>query len=91
MTWIWVFNGNNSRFASGVFSSREKAETWIQEKQLSGILTAYPLDLGVYDWALDNGFFKPKREDQRSAEFIGRFSCANQPHVHYEEGRVQAE
>ncbi len=91
MTRIWVFHGENSRFASGVFSSRELAEAWIQEKQVSGVLTGYPLDVGVYDWAVAHEFFKVKREDQKSPHFIARFTSASQPHVHFEDGKVQAD
>jgi len=69
-----------------VFTRRDLAEEWIQKHGLSGTLTAYPLDVGVYEWALNKGTFKPKRDDQQSAEFIQRFSSASQEHYHYENG-----
>jgi len=47
--WIWVFSGESSRFPSRLFRSRESAETWIGQHEVSGVLTAYPLDTGVYD------------------------------------------
>jgi len=83
---IWVFNGNKSNFPSGVFSNREVAEAWIGRYGLSGVLTKYPIDEGVYDWALANGTFKVKREDQTQAKFIQSFSSASQEHYHYEDG-----
>jgi hypothetical protein len=83
---IWVFNGNNSRLPSGVFSKRELAEAWIDKHALSGILSKYPIDEGVYDWALANGTFKAKCEDQTQAKFIQSFSSASQEHYHYEDG-----
>ena len=86
MNSVWVFNGNNSNFPSGVFSSREKAEEFISTRKLSGVLTEYPMDVLVYDWAISNGHFKPKRDDQRTPEFIQRFSSASQEHFHYENG-----
>lgn len=44
---IWVFNGTMARFPSGLFSSLAEAKAWIKKNKLSGILTKYPLDLGV--------------------------------------------
>jgi hypothetical protein len=85
---IWVFNGPGSGFPSGVFSQRSIAETWIKTHSLSGTLTCYPIDTGVYDWALLNGFFKPKKEEQQTAGFIQKFSSASQEHFHYEDGNL---
>ncbi len=83
---VWVFNGANAHFPSGVFSSREGAEEWIQKHRLSGTLTKYPIDMSVYDWAIENGFFKLKDEGNKSASFIQRFSSASQEHYHYKDG-----
>lgn len=89
--WVFVFNGadptgrGNIAFASGVFSSRERAEEWIARRRLAGVLTAYPLNEGAYDWAVANGHFKPKRDDQRTPEFIGRFASGHL-HWHYDNG-----
>jgi hypothetical protein len=84
MNTIWVFNGSRAQFPSGVFTQREIAEQWIHENRLNGTLTAYPLDIGTFDWAVSKGYFTPKRDDQRSSEFIQRFSSASQEHYHYE-------
>lgn len=88
---VWVFNGSgfaspNHPIPSGVFSARELAETWILKHQLSGMLTAYPVDIGIYDWAVQKEIFKPKQEKHTSPEFIQRFSSASQEHFHYENG-----
>ncbi|HEY1174204.1 MAG TPA: hypothetical protein VGH19_22755 [Verrucomicrobiae bacterium] len=88
MNEVWVFNGAKSRFPSGVFTQRELAETWIRKHKLTGTLTAYPLDVGVYDVAVEKGWFKPEREEQHTSEFIGRFSAAQQEHYHYEDGEL---
>lgn len=85
---IWIFNGINSRFASGVFDTLEKAETWIAQNKLTGVLTNYPLNKGVYDWAVGNALFSPKSEEQKTPEFIGKFSSASQEHFHYEDGKI---
>jgi hypothetical protein len=84
---VWLFSGISSQFPSAVFRTREAADAWIRRHGVSGVLTAYPLDLGVYDWAVDHGFFKPKRDEQRGPIFIQRFSSAYQEHYHYDEGR----
>ncbi|WP_232107250.1 DUF7710 domain-containing protein [Gimesia alba] len=83
---MWVFHGASAQFAIGVFSSREKAETWINRHQLIGVLTRYPVDTGVYDWAIETGMFSPQKEYQTGAKFIGRFTSASQEHFHYESG-----
>jgi hypothetical protein len=83
---VWVFNGNNSRFASGIFEDFVKAEAWIKENKLSGILTLYPLDKGVYQWAIENNLFAAKSEKHTTPEFIGAFTTASQDHYHYEDG-----
>ena len=42
MNFVWVFQGPRAQFASGVFSSQERAEEWIALHRLSGLLTRYP-------------------------------------------------
>jgi hypothetical protein len=86
---VWVFCGDKGRFPSGVFVTREQAEQWIGAHGLSGALTAYPLGEGVYDWAIANGCFNAKREDQRRPEFIQNFSSGSLEHYHYENGRTE--
>ena len=86
---VWVFTGGGD-FPGGVFSTRERADAWIGGHGLSGTLTAYPLDAGVYDWTVGRGRFQPKRDYQTTPRFIGRFSLAYQEHYHYEDGRRSA-
>ena len=51
-------------------------EQWIRQHGLSGTLTAYPLDIGTFHWAVGAGHFTPKRDDQRSAESVrGTLIC----------------
>jgi hypothetical protein len=85
-TFVWVFVGEHAAFPSGVFTTRERADSWIRNHRLSGVLTAYPVDQGAYDWAIDQGFFNPKNDDKRTPDFIGKFSSAMQEHFHYAEG-----
>ena len=45
---IWVFqNVLKGRFAGGLFTTREAAEQWIEKNGCSGVLTLYPVDVGV--------------------------------------------
>jgi hypothetical protein len=84
---VWVFHGSRATFASGVFTSRAAAEAWIARVQASGTLTRYPLDISVYDWAVERGYFEPTKAQHRAPEFIQGFSCASLEHEHYEDGR----
>jgi hypothetical protein len=84
---VWVFNGDGGGFPSGVFQSVEKAEEWISKHGLSGLLTWYPLDVGVYEWAIENGYFSPHKDYHKAADFIQRFSSAHTDHHHYKNGR----
>lgn len=88
MNSIWVFHGVNARFAGGVFTGIEKAEEYIRKHKLSGVLTEYPLDEGVYDWAIDNNYFEIKKDSQREPTFIQGFSSAGQEHFHYQDGEI---
>ena|SRR5215475_10186484 len=81
---IWVFNGARNHFPSAVFTERSLAEAWIQQNQLEGTLTAYPLNISAYDWAIEKGYFTPKKEEQASPNFIANFSSAFQEHYHFE-------
>lgn len=84
---VWVFMGANARFPAAVFSCPEKANDWIVRNGLTGCLTEYHMDLSAYDWAVNEGFFVPKRADHHEAKFKERFTSAAQSHFHYEDGR----
>jgi hypothetical protein len=85
---IWLFHGSEAQFASAVFTERVAAESWIAENRLTGVLTEYPVNVGVYDWAIEKGYFKPKTSVHVSPAFIGRFTTATQEHFHYENGKL---
>jgi hypothetical protein len=89
---VWVFTGARSSpsdstptFPGGVFSSLDVAEAWIKHHALSGTVTLYRLDVGAYDWAIDQGYFNPSKPHHGTSEFIGRFSGGD-IHYHYEAG-----
>ncbi len=80
---MWVLNcGEN--FPAGIFETKEKAEEFIEKYGLSGTLTKYPVNKIVYDWAIENEYFKPKSEWHKESGFIGTFSSAHQEHYHYD-------
>lgn len=83
---VFVFNGSRADFPAGVFSDRELAIAWIKRHGLSGTLTEYPVDVGIYDWATENGHFKPKRAEQETPLFMQGFTSAAQWHVHFVNG-----
>jgi hypothetical protein len=86
---VWVFNGVQANFPSAVFSSREKAESWIGLYLLTGTLTEYPLDIGMYDYSILNNHFVPKKEEHATSLFIGKFTNGGIAHFHYEDGALE--
>jgi hypothetical protein len=76
-------------FSGGIFTERAIAEAWIATHRLTGVLTAYPLDEGCYDFAVRNGMLSHRafEENQGNAKFIGAFSSASLDHFHYENGK----
>ena len=90
---IWVFNGANSRFSGGVFEHLDVAEQWIKSNGLTGMLTKYPLNRGVFEWADDNNLIRMKaeklKEKRKDPIFIGGFTTAAMEHFHYENGQKE--
>lgn len=84
---IWIFHGAGGRFASAAFKDFNKAETWISNHKLTGILTAYPIDIGVYDWAIENGLLGIRKPHEGTPEFIQKFTSASMDHYHFEDGK----
>ncbi len=83
---VWVFCGSNSLFPSGVFIELGAADRWIKEHSLTGTLTAYPLNTGVYEWAINKGYFLPSKSHQKTPLFKQNFTSASMEHYHYENG-----
>ena len=82
--YVWIFVGKNASFPSGVFTSKVNAQEWIIQNRLEGVLTRYPVDIPVYDWAIKRGTFSPRKDKHHYSEFIASFSSASQEHYHYE-------
>lgn len=83
---VWIFHGEGARFSTGVFGSEEKARHWILHHKMTGVLTQYPVDICVYDWAIENNFFTPTKEHESGVDFIQGFTSGSQKHFHFEDG-----
>lgn len=83
---VWAFHGQGGRFSSGIFMDKREAIAWIAQHKLTGVLTQYPLNQGVYDWAIENTLFEVTKAHESRAEFIQQFTCAGQQHYHFEHG-----
>lgn len=85
---MYVFIGEGSNFPAGIFTTLENAKEWIEKYSLNGILNKYPIDIGIYDWAIKEDFFTVKNEHQKQSKFIQRFTCASMEHFHFEDGKL---
>lgn len=81
--YMWIIQSSKSRNIVGCFFKQEDAEQFIYKHQLQCILTQFPMDQSVYDWVIENGFWKPKFESQTQGEFISDFSSAYLKHEHF--------
>lgn len=59
---MYVFIGEGSNFPAGIFTTLDNAKEWIEKYSLSGILNKFPIDMGIYDWAVKEDLFSIKRE-----------------------------
>jgi len=85
---LWVFSGAQRHFPGGIFSQRSLAEEWIASHRLTGTLTLYPLDIGAYEWAIHQDWFRPTKPHESEPQFVGGFTAAQQEHFHYEDGEL---
>ena len=85
---VFVFNGEGGQFPAGIFTELDAAKLWIKKYALSGILNVYPLNIGIYDWAIEHGFFQVKNVGQSKSSFVGKFTCAAIEHYHFENGEM---
>lgn len=87
---IWIFVGEGGRFPSSAFQDLDEAEEWISKHALTGLLSAMPIDQGLFEWALEHDALNLKPEalaiKQYDQSFIGTFTSASLEHYHYENG-----
>jgi hypothetical protein len=86
---IYIFTSHYSPFPLGVFYDMENATEWIKKNSLTGILGEYPINIGLYDWAIENQYFIPKNDAEKQAKFIEKFTCASMNHFHFENGDLE--
>jgi hypothetical protein len=88
-TTVWIFHGENARFASGVFFDEETALRWIARHRLTGVLTEYPVGDGCYDIAVREQHFTPTKPHHGSPDHVACFSPSQTTHVHLRGGRSE--
>ena len=86
MKTVFIFNGAGSQFPGAVFFFFCIAADWIKKHSLTGVLTSYPIDMGVYEWAIEHGNFKATHDYQKEPKFIQKFTSASLKHYHFEDG-----
>lgn len=86
---VYVFHGTGAQFAAAVYKSVAQASADIERHRLSGLLTWYPLGSTVYDYAVEQGFFRPR--EYSDGKFIQSFTSAALDHHHFENGRIAGE
>ena len=87
---IWIFVGEGGHFPSGAFTDFTVAENWVAKHHLSGMLSAMPIDQGLFEWAVENNAFNMKteklKEKENNPKFIATCTTASLEHYHYENG-----
>ena len=78
--------GEGARMPSGLFSAQTSAEVWILHNRLTGVLTEFPVDIGVLDWAIRFAEFDPPVEKRASPAYVGRFTSGAVTHFRFEDG-----
>ena len=81
---VYIFHGDNARFTTSVYASLEQADVDIKSKQMSGMLTIYPLNETVYDYCVREKLYVKK--ENISSQFIQGFTSAYLEHYHYKDG-----
>ena len=79
---VWVFQRTGGHFPSGVWSSKENAERWIQQAGAAGTLSAYVLDESAYDSNVRLELLKIDNPERLTREFRRDFTTAID-HDHY--------
>lgn len=85
---MYLFSGQETKFASAVFSTFEKAKNWVEQNHLSGMLIEYPIDESCYDWAIQQGHFTQLSAIDKAPIFIERFVSIYQKRWHFVHGEI---
>ncbi len=83
---VWIFHGDEARFAAGVFETEAEALAWAAAHAVSGVLTEYPVGDGCYDIAVSEGHFRPSKEWHGTPRHVAGFSPGWTRHRHIKDG-----
>jgi hypothetical protein len=84
-TTVWIFHGEDCRFASGVFADRSAGLDWVARHSLSGVVSEYEVGDGCYDLAVRQGRFRQTKPHHGSPQHVTSFS-PGLDHVHVHDG-----
>ena len=96
---VWVFTNAwdeskpRSTFSSVlglVATTASVSRAVLAGSRADGLLTGYPLDQSVYDWAVQSGRFRVRNDRQREPKFQATFTSAQLPHAHFEKGATSS-
>ncbi|GIG69439.1 DUF7710 domain-containing protein [Phytomonospora endophytica] len=85
MQTVWVFHGEEARFASAVFAAEADGLAWAARHGVSGLLAEYPVGDGCYDVAVREGRFRSSREHHGTPGHVAGFGPGLR-HVHIRDG-----
>ncbi|PRX04716.1 hypothetical protein CLV67_1472 [Actinoplanes italicus] len=84
-TTVWIFHGDQERFASGVFTTMAAGLDWAAEHRVTGILAEYAIG-GAYDVAVEAGRFRPSKAHHGTPGHVAGFGPGLE-HIHLIDGR----
>lgn len=87
METVWVFTGDHARHPAGVFASKDEGLAWASARQVSGLLSAYPVGDGCYDIAVREEYFRPSAPHHGSPEHVAGFTPGWTEHIHLVAGK----
>ena len=79
----------NVAFSLWIIFFIRKRKKLDKKNKLTGVLTKYPIDIGVYDWAIEHDLFIPKEDKHKHPSFIGSFTSASMDHYHFLDGEEE--
>lgn len=82
---VWIFHGDQARYASAVFETDDAGLAWAAEHSVTGILAEYPYG-GAYDTAVSEGRFTPSKPHHGTTNHVAAFTAGLQ-HIHLVNGR----
>ena len=87
--WVWAFQGEGANTCIAIYTDKINAENYIKQYALSGILIKMPLNISIYQWAIESGYFSPHKDYMHTSSFIQKFNSAYLEHYHYVCGQPQ--